>query len=48
MMLTNGPKEEVYEEDWEHDMYSDRQFVILEDNTIEMFDRLLKNVENEV
>jgi len=29
-------------------MYSDRQFVILEDNTIEMFDRLLKNVENEV
>ena len=47
-MLTNDPIEVKYEEDSIHDMYSDRQFVILEDNTIEMFDRLLKNVENEV
>jgi hypothetical protein len=39
MKLTNVPIIEVYEEDLEHDMYSDKLFVILGDNKVEMFDR---------
>jgi hypothetical protein len=46
-MLTNVPKEEEYVKDLKHDMYSDKQYVILVNNIIEMFDRFLKNVENE-
>ncbi len=47
MQLTNVQVIKVYEEDLKHDMYLDKQFVILVNNIIEMFDKLLKNVENE-
>jgi hypothetical protein len=47
MKLTNVQVITVYEEDLKHDMYSDKQYVILVNNIIEMFDIFSKNVENE-